>query len=206
MKARPSNLTRSLAVVSLLLGACADSAASSDGTFDPPSTTPPSESHSTPDTPSPSVATLPRSKQADRCVKDQWKWVGQWNAAMDLASMSRDHETGLLTEAEDREVREQVLEAANGLIVNAAAMEEALEDEGPVRNGDQCLMAAATSLALLSGFGNYEGPQTPDNAKQAKRFFEAVLRYYPGTRSADEAQDGLDNCHESRPTCYPDYG
>lgn len=206
MKARPSNLKRSLAVVSLLLGACADSAASSDGTSDPPSTTPPSESPSTPDTPSPSVATLPRSNQADLCVKDQWKWIGQWNAAMDFAVMARDHETGLLTEAEDREVRGQVLEAANGLIANAGAMEKALEDEGPVRNGDQCLMLAATSLAQLSGFGNYEGPQAPDNTKQAKRFFEAVLRYYPGTQSADEAQDGLDYCHESRPTCYPDYG
>ena len=123
------------------------------------------------------------------------RWAGQWNAAMDLATMSRNPETGELSEAVAREVDEQVLEAVNGAIVSAEAMEKVLEDEGPVRNGDQCLMFAAISLANLQ--------QTRDSTKQAERFFEAVIRYYPGTQSADDAQDGLDTCFESRFACYP---
>ena len=129
-------------------------------------------------------------------------WEVRWNAAMDLATSYA--ETGGLTDEEAEEVREQVLEAADGLIVNAVAMEKVLEDEGPVLNGDQRLMSAATSLAQLSGLVHSEGPQwTRDTTKQVKRFFDAVLRYYPRTRAANEAQEGLDNCHESRPTCYP---
>ena len=202
MKARPSNLKRSLVIVSFLLGACADPAARSEGTSDPPSPIPSSESLSPPETASPSVMALPPSRQADRCVKDQLKWGAQWNAAMDFASASYA-ESGDMTEAETNDVREQVLEAADGLFVNAAAMEDVLEDEGPVRNGDQCLMSAATSLAQLSGLVHSEGPQwTRNTTKHVKRFFGAVLHFYPGTQAANEAQEGLDICHESGPTCY----
>ena len=123
------------------------------------------------------------------------RWAGQWNAAMDLATMSRDPETGELSEAVAKEADEQVLEAVNGAIVSAVAMEKALEDEGPVHNGDRCLMGAAISLASLQ--------LTPDTTKQAERFFEAVLRYYPGTQSADDAQDGLDTCFKSPFRCHP---
>lgn len=85
-----------------------------------------------------------------------------------------------------QELYEEYAEIAFFLALNAGAMERKLEEEGPIRDGDECLNSAALGLAFIA-----EILSDPEVQRRACRHYRSLLRYYPDSKYADEARSSI---------------
>lgn len=125
---------------------------------------------------------LPVSQFANGCVKENKRLSTQFTDLL---------EGGFSFTQEDADrLFSEVQEIAYVLALNGGAMEIELEEEGPVRNGDDCLFGAALNLKIIAGI--FPSPiDQRRTEREALGLFQSIVKYYPDSELAEDVQGDI---------------